>query len=118
MSSGDGASDGTSLVEREDEGVLSCAIAKFALLATRLLYAGHPLQPSAPPVPLQRPPPGHEPLVLCSAAIYVAVDGVYCAGEKVGDACCDVSCEVRCGEIEVVGARFRFVGLEALRAFK
>lgn len=29
--------------------------------ATRLLYAGHPLHPSAPPVPLHLPPPGHVP---------------------------------------------------------
>lgn len=39
---------------------------------TRLLYAGQPLQPSAPPVPLQRPPPGHVPDGVFSAATYVA----------------------------------------------
>lgn len=34
---------------------------RLALLETRLLYAGQPLQPSAPPVPLHLPPPGHDP---------------------------------------------------------
>ena len=30
-------------------------------LGNRLLNAGHPLHPSAPPVPSHRPPPGHDP---------------------------------------------------------
>lgn len=33
----------------------------FADLANLLLKAGHPPQPSAPPAPLQLPPPGQEP---------------------------------------------------------
>lgn len=44
----------------------------LALLDIRLLYAGQPLQPSAPPVPLQWPPPGHVPELAWSAATYVA----------------------------------------------
>lgn len=41
----------------------------FVVFDTRLLYAGHPSQPSAPPAPLQLPPPGHEPDV-CSGVRY------------------------------------------------
>lgn len=37
----------------------------------RLLYAGHPLQPVVPPVPLQCPPPGHDPSGSWSAATKV-----------------------------------------------
>lgn len=33
----------------------------FVALAILLLNAGHPPQPSAPPAPLQLPPPGHDP---------------------------------------------------------
>lgn len=44
----------------------------LALFATLLLYAGQPLQPSAPPVPLQRPPPGHVPEGVQSSVTYVA----------------------------------------------
>lgn len=44
----------------------------LALFATLLLYAGQPLQPSAPPVPLQRPPPGHVPDGVQSSVTYVA----------------------------------------------
>jgi hypothetical protein len=44
----------------------------LALFATLLLYAGQPLQPSAPPVPLQRPPPGHVPEGVWSSVTYVA----------------------------------------------
>src|SRR3954447_5342373 len=36
-------------------------IVTFAVLETRLLNAGQPPQPDAPPVPLHFPPPGHEP---------------------------------------------------------
>lgn len=49
-----------------------CMAPNWALLDTRLLYAGQPLQPSAPPVPLQRPPPGQVPVGVCSADTYVA----------------------------------------------
>jgi len=51
-----------------------CAAAALnaALLDTRLLKAGHPLQPACPPVPLQIPPPGHEPACTCAAGIYWA----------------------------------------------
>lgn len=36
-------------------------IASCWVLAIRLLYAGQPLQPAWPPVPLHRPPPGQVP---------------------------------------------------------
>ena len=39
----------------------------FEDFAMRLLKAGHPPHPSAPPAPLQRPPPGHEPGI-CSGS--------------------------------------------------
>lgn len=39
-----------------------CLSETCALLDMRLLKAGHPLHPSAPPVPLHRPPPGHVPV--------------------------------------------------------
>ena len=45
---------------------------RFALFDRRLLKAGQPWQPSAPPVPLHRPPPGHVPVGVCSAETYVA----------------------------------------------
>lgn len=44
----------------------------LALFATLLLYAGQPLHPSAPPVPLQRPPPGQVPDGEQSSVTYVA----------------------------------------------
>ncbi len=37
-------------------------MATCVVFETRLLNAGQPLQPSAPPVPLQWPPPGQEPV--------------------------------------------------------
>lgn len=45
----------------------------FAAFETRLLKAGQPPHPDAPPVPLHFPPPGHEPPDVWSAATYVAV---------------------------------------------
>jgi hypothetical protein len=45
---------------------------RLALLETRLLYAGQPLHPSAPPVPLHLPPPGQDPEAVWSAATYFA----------------------------------------------
>lgn len=50
-------------------GVRGLVFSDVALLerATRLLNAGQPPQPSAPPAPLQLPPPGHVPGA-CSGA--------------------------------------------------
>lgn len=39
-----------------------CETLICVVFETRLLNAGQPLQPSAPPVPLQCPPPGQEPV--------------------------------------------------------
>ena len=41
---------------------------RLAVFEMRLLYAGQPLHPSAPPVPLHLPPPGHDPVGVWSAA--------------------------------------------------
>lgn len=83
----------------------------------RLLYAGHPLHPSAPPVPLQRPPPGHVPFGMWSAATYFApaVLGTTCELGAAGE---DLS-EFDDGPFgTVVGGRFRFVGRAAFLALK
>jgi hypothetical protein len=59
----------------------------FAALAILLLKAGHPPQPSAPPAPLQCPPPGHDPGG-CSASRYGRLAGwpdVEDADAAVGD---------------------------------
>jgi hypothetical protein len=57
------------------EAAFACAKANFAVFETRLLNAGHPLQPCCPPVPLHLPPPGHVPAAIWSAATYVATLG-------------------------------------------
>ena len=46
----------------------ACCNANLAVFDTRLLNAGHPLQPCCPPVPLHLPPPGHVPAAIWSAA--------------------------------------------------
>lgn len=55
----------------DDVRCATAALSK-ALLATRLLNAGQPLQPACPPVPLQIPPPGQEPACTCAAGTYPA----------------------------------------------
>lgn len=55
-----------------DEVRCAAAAVSTALLDTRLLNAGQPLQPACPPVPLQIPPPGHEPACTCAAGTYCA----------------------------------------------
>lgn len=49
------------------------AMEMFADFETRLLNAGQPPQPEAPPVPLHFPPPGQEPPEVLVSATYVAV---------------------------------------------
>lgn len=62
-SMGIGSSAAGSLAHLDEEAIFwFCNTLRLAALDTRLLKAGHPLQPSAPPVPLQRPPPGHVPV--------------------------------------------------------
>lgn len=58
----------TSVAESLDAGGRSWGRARQAVFETLLLKAGQPLQPAAPPVPLQRPPPGQEPDGARSAA--------------------------------------------------
>ena len=90
---------------------------KCALLETLLLNAGHPLQPSAPPVPLHRPPPGHDPTSVWSAATYVAPAAWLGCPDLAGEALCSGD---RCpeGVVTTFGGRFKLVGLDAFRAFK
>ena len=88
--------------------VLSCA-----LFDSRLLKAGQPLHPSAPPVPLHRPPPGHVPFGACSAAIYVAPGAPLDFGPGVED----FGGEARCSEDRLMPVRFSFVGRAVFLAF-
>jgi hypothetical protein len=88
-----------------------------ALFATRLLYAGQPLHPSAPPVPLHRPPPGQDPVGIWSAATYVApatfpvIDWAQGFG--------DVFSGDFLGTVDtVVGGRFKLVGRDEFRALR
>lgn len=46
------------------EAAFAWANANLAVLDTRLLKAGQPLQPCWPPVPLHLPPPGHVPAAI------------------------------------------------------
>lgn len=88
----------------------------LALLDNLLLYAGQPLHPTAPPVPLQRPPPGHVPRDICSGFAFLA------AADEL-EAACELLLAI--GDVlsvralgTVVGGRFRFVGRAAFLAFK
>jgi hypothetical protein len=65
--------DGASVAESASADWCSWVRVRLAIFETLLLKAGQPLQPSAPPVPLHRPPPGHEPVGVWSAATYVAI---------------------------------------------
>lgn len=90
---------------------------RLALLATRLLYAGQPLQPSAPPVPLHRPPPGQVPFGVWSAATYLAPAACWtaCGLASLGD----VEPVADCDPLgTIVGGRFRLVGRAAFLAFR
>ena len=87
----------------------------LALFANRLLYAGQPLHPSAPPVPLQRPPPGQVPADIWSAVT------------KVAPAVLPRGCPQALGDVvsgfdfrplaSAFGGRFRVVGREVFLAF-
>lgn len=89
---------------------------KLALLETLLLYAGQPLHPSAPPVPLHLPPPGQDPDAVWSAATYLATgafgnNGTWAFGDSLTGGCR--------GPFPVtVGGRFRFIGRWAFLAFR
>lgn len=88
------------------------------LLAILLLYAGHPLQPTAPPIPLQRPPPGHVPRGISEAAsCFAAADELdavapcellLATGEDLSGCILDT----------VVGGLFKLVGRAAFLAFR
>lgn len=88
---------------------------------TRLLKAGQPLQPSAPPVPLQCPPPGHEPVGIWFADIYVDLPFSPAPSAVEGDTLLrssGVSISEPGADIEVDGGLLRFVGRDVLRAFR
>lgn len=87
---------------------------KLALFETRLLYAGHPLHPSAPPVPLHLPPPGHDPVGVWSAATYVAPTVAGTAELDFGENLADDDLAVLA---TTFGGRLRFVGRAAFLAF-
>jgi hypothetical protein len=89
---------------------------RLALLETRLLYAGQPLHPSAPPVPLHLPPPGQDPDAVWSAATYFATGafgskGTWAFGDSLTGDC-------RAPFPATVGGRLRFIGRWAFLAFK
>ena len=92
-----------------------------AFFESLLLYAGQPLQPSAPPVPLQRPPPGHDPpVVLCWTASMVLPVGIV-PFDREGDVLCrsSVESDSEAGvDAVVIGARLRFIGRAVFLAFK
>jgi hypothetical protein len=87
----------------------------------RLLNAGQPLHPSAPPVPLQCPPPGHEPFGIAPADTYV--DLLCCPVKSVagGDMlrwCSWTSISEPGAEPGFEDGLFRLVGREIFRAFR
>ena len=96
-------------------------MATWVVFETRLLKAGQPLHPSAPPVPLQCPPPGHEPAGIWFADMYV--DLPFCAAPSTVDGdtllrSSGVSISEPGADIEVEGGLLRLVGRDVLRAFK
>ena len=98
-----------------------CETMTCVVLETRLLNAGQPLQPSAPPVPLQCPPPGHEPEGIWFAGTYVDLPFCTEPSAAVGDRLLwwsAASISEPGAETDVDEGRLRFVGREVLRAFK
>lgn len=107
---------GSWLVRRGDR----CETATWVVLETRLLNAGQPLHPSAPPVPLQCPPPGHEPVGIWLADTYVALSLCPCSVAD-GDKLCRSSCLSPFGlgaDIGMGAGLFKFVGRDVLRALR
>ena len=93
-------------------------------LVNRLLNAGQPWHPSAPPVPLQRPPPGQEPGGCCGARRSSAGD---MASVKDAEGLLRRRAgafSARLGPDEMllpalpVAGRFKFLGREVLRALR
>lgn len=74
----------------------------------RLLYAGQPSQPSAPPVPLQLPPPGHDPCGRQAPLVAVCEPGDTLRAPEPGSGA-ESDCEL---------TRVRFVGLCAFLALR
>jgi len=89
-----------------------------AIRDIRLLKAGHPPHPSAPPAPLHWPPPGHEP-GMCSGSRYGTVCGLDDNGVAAVVGAAGTSAVVGCGLfcLGVAVDRLKFVGRGALRVF-
>ena len=87
-----------------------------AFFATRLLYAGQPAHPSAPPVPLQRPPPGQEPRGSAVFATSSAVVGSMVARRVAGLGASALSGSP--GSFEGARDFFNPIGREVLRALR
>lgn len=83
----------------------------------RLLKAGHPWQPSAPPVPLQRPPPGHVPFGIWEADMYAAPGVLGAVFEPDGDVPFTVEGCREDPETTMFGGFLRLVGRAAFLAF-
>ena len=92
-----------------------------AFLEILLLYAGQPLQPSAPPVPLQRPPPGHDPPPLWRDTLSAVRVLATVPLDNEGDVLCrcSVGSDSEAGvEGVAMGARLRFIGRAVFLALK
>lgn len=97
-----------------------CEIGTWVVFETRLFNAGQPLHPSAPPVPLHCPPPGHEPVGIWFADTYVALPLGPCSVPD-GDKLCLSSGASLLGVATDTGigaGLFKLVGRDVLRAFK
>lgn len=97
-----------------------CETGTWVVFETRLFNAGQPLHPSAPPVPLQCPPPGHEPVGIWFAETYVALPLGPCSVAD-GDRLCLSSGTSLLGltaDTGIGAGLFKLVGRDVLRAFK
>ena len=97
----------------------ACGIESWVLFEILLLYAGHPLQPVAPPVPLHWPPPGQVPVGAWLAAIYVDLPA--CAGPSAMDGerllwSSPPSKSEPGADTDADGGRLKLVGLDVFRA--
>ena len=112
-----GSSAAPSCADLAAEGVPHLNMLRLALLDMRLLYAGQPLHPSAPPVPLHFPPPGHVPDEVWSSATYVAPGVFVTAGEfGLGGSPFPALCRGFAGT--TLGGRLRLVGRAEFLALK
>jgi hypothetical protein len=93
-----------------------CVVPIVGFFATRLLKAGQPLQPSAPPVPSHLPPPGQVPFGIWSAGR--KPDPQSLAELPFRSSSDASSCDCLFPEIAALGGRLRLVGREEFLALK